>query len=572
MQLDSEPLRGIVLLNGENYHTWRNDIKVLLMDRGCYSFIDDSEPPYKPEEMSRREIQDYNQRKARCYSTIYYSLEPEYRLLINSAADGPSAWKILKDTFEQVSRARVIYLMDSFFSIRPAEGESISIFCARLKTAVSRLADAGHPLKEIYQAFQAIRYLPKDFQGIVQNIYRWEDSKFTFDNVEKELIIEESRLAQLKRDSGDVIEAQGAYGSSVSSYNRDVKSDSKCRDHSKSSKSVCRKPRYDKRIKNPKSKQIGPCFRCNEFGHLISNCPAKNSSSLIENRLEGNLATFHFHCDLEDPTTVFDQESFVIETVACQTEVQDKRSWVIDTGATGHFCNNRELFLDFKPINANISLAVNDAESKIMGIGTVLFTVYIKGQKRDIYLHNCMYSPNLRRNLLSGSIIEKNGCHFLGSSGKLTVYTPNGKKLFYGKRQGGLYFVKPVYYRKVEKPSLNVNVTDVKTRGSVNESKSETKSDSIKEDADLWHKRYGHINLDYIVKTSKDDAVQGLPNLKSSDFSCVSCKVAKNKRVSYNPIGLIRSKKPLELLHMDGRLWSFTNSKSFQVRILPVNY
>ncbi|GFY00930.1 retrovirus-related Pol polyprotein from transposon TNT 1-94 [Trichonephila clavipes] len=67
----------------------------------------------------------------------------------------------------------------------------------------------------------------------------------------------------------------------------------------------------------------------------------------------------------------------------------------------------------------------------------------------------------------------------------------------------------------------------------------------------LWHNRFCHMNIDYLVLTSKVLAVNGLPKFKNEKLDYESCKLAKTKRVSFKPIGRIRSTRPLQLVHMD---------------------
>ncbi|GFX63741.1 retrovirus-related Pol polyprotein from transposon TNT 1-94 [Trichonephila clavipes] len=75
-----------------------------------------------------------------------------------------------------------------------------------------------------------------------------------------------------------------------------------------------------------------------------------------------------------------------------------------------------------------------------------------------------------------------------------------------------------------------------------------TKNGSI----EIWHQRFCHVNNDYLVKTSKNDSVRGLPRLTDNGKThCIPCKLAKSKRVSFKKTGAVRSKRPLELLHMD---------------------
>ncbi|GBL60469.1 hypothetical protein AVEN_225148-1, partial [Araneus ventricosus] len=51
--------------------------------------------------------------------------------------------------------------------------------------------------------------------------------------------------------------------------------------------------------------------------------------------------------------------------------------------------------------------------------------------------------------------------------------------------------------------------------------------------------------------TSKVSAVNGLPNFKNEKLDCEDYKLAKSKRVSFKPIGRMRSTKPLQLINMD---------------------
>ncbi|GFW14791.1 retrovirus-related Pol polyprotein from transposon TNT 1-94 [Trichonephila clavipes] len=164
----------------------------------------------------------------------------------------------------------------------------------------------------------------------------------------------------------------------------------------------------------------------------------------------------------------------------------DKGVWVIDTAATSHFCNDKSLFLDLKPItNMKMSLAMEDKSCPVEGIGTLRFRVKYKGNFHEITLTDVLFNPKLRRNLLSCSRLESKGAHFVGTK-------------------------------------------------------------------EIWHQRFCHVNNDYLVKTSKNDSVKGLPRLTDNGKThCIPCKLAKSKRVSFKKTGAVRSKRPLELLHMD---------------------
>ncbi|GFW71333.1 retrovirus-related Pol polyprotein from transposon TNT 1-94 [Trichonephila clavipes] len=146
------------------------------------------------------------------YSPIFTN--SDLKNLITETTDGVAAWKILKDHFEPVTKARVIQLLDQFFGTKYQPGEDVGIFISRVKTASTRLQEAGHKLDDLYIGFQLIRWLPQEFQSTVQQIYRWKEEDFRVVKIEAELILEANRLQLMKQD---LEKAENAYLSSFTS-------------------------------------------------------------------------------------------------------------------------------------------------------------------------------------------------------------------------------------------------------------------------------------------------------------------------------------------------------------------
>ncbi|GKB40357.1 retrovirus-related pol polyprotein from transposon TNT 1-94 [Tanacetum coccineum] len=68
----------------------------------------------------------------------------------------------------------------------------------------------------------------------------------------------------------------------------------------------------------------------------------------------------------------------------------------------------------------------------------------------------------------------------------------------------------------------------------------------------LWHHRLSHLNFDTINLLLKYDIVIGLPKLKFvKDHLCSSCELGKAKRKSFKTKTTPRSKRRLQILHMD---------------------
>ncbi|GFW48802.1 retrovirus-related Pol polyprotein from transposon TNT 1-94 [Trichonephila clavipes] len=162
----------ISVLTPNNWNTWKHDMQVLLMHYGCWQFIIQTKTEQPDEEATYQEKLNLQLRKDRCYTLIYTNISSDLKNLITETTDGVAAWKILKDHFEPVTRAR---------------------------------------------AFQLIRWLPQEFQSTVQQIYRWKEEDFRVVKIEAELILEANRLQLMKQD---LEKAENAYLSSFTSNSK----------------------------------------------------------------------------------------------------------------------------------------------------------------------------------------------------------------------------------------------------------------------------------------------------------------------------------------------------------------
>ena len=366
-----------------------------------------------------------------------------------------------------------------------------------MKRIISQLKGVGHPVDDFNQSFQLLRYLPPQYEGIIQIIYRWSDTRFKFDKVLEELLAEESRLKQRHEDQ-----------MSVALFWKP-----KLPAESRESVSLRGSPNQRKPIKATRIGRVITCFRCQKSGHYKNQCPELQWK-------KGKKQIF------KETNSKFNETSYVTEAYGCNEELDD--AWVFDSAATTHFCQNRQLFTDFQAVkNQAMAVAVNGVTCPIEGKGTVKLLF----GNECIVLRNVFYSPKLRRNLLAGPRFDDGNAKFVGEKGEINVFNDLGRKLFTARKINGLYLAYPRYPVKFENDvSASLSQLDV---------------------AKIWHRRLAHVNSYHLRNTSKLNCVKGLPKLPNEFPICEPCQEAKNRRVSFKPIMKIRSKRPLELIHMD---------------------
>ncbi|GFS47281.1 retrovirus-related Pol polyprotein from transposon TNT 1-94 [Trichonephila clavipes] len=462
----------IVPLTSNNYHTWKQDIASILIEHDCWNLIKGREQP-PSEDSSNKEKLDFDTRKNRVFSTIYLNISEVLRPLISHTTDGKEAWDILHKYFLPDSRGTLIGLLDTFFSCRIQEGEMIGLFAARLQKIINDLLHCDEKISERYKIFQLIRYLPTQFQTIVKSIYRWDDSKFTFNQVLEELIAEESRFLQCSH-GGDLVAMNGTV------------------------RKVQKQSSHTKEKVNPVK-----CHNWREIGLEEINCWSKGKNSRKENRQPINTLT----------------------SEACISEKDSEQGWIIDSGATSHFCGKRKMFETFKFTNKGYIFLANSTKCPVEGKGTVR----LRFGSNDVLLKDVIYCSEIKDNLISGRKLDKDGCTFVGKNGSIIVFNENDYKIITAKLYKGFY---TCYPQNISRKALKEEVLE---------------STAKKGDSKELVEKMGHNNDQYT--SDSFDVIRELPKLNANQTDCEPCGLAKTKRRLSESIWKIKSTKQLQLIH-----------------------
>ncbi|KAD7117163.1 hypothetical protein E3N88_04431 [Mikania micrantha] len=156
--------------------------------------------------------------------------------------------------------------------------------------------------------------------------------------------------------------------------------------------------------KGSNKKQIITCWKCGKVGHFKKDCrvgkhnkEAGSSGSKDPNKQQGqNL--------VQSYNSVLNYVSLISE--ACYVQ-DDDIAWWVDSGATSHVCKDLRWFKDFQPIeDGSVIKMGNVATEPIKGLGKVKL-VFTSG--KCLCLDNVLYVPGIRKNLLSGIMLNNCG-------------------------------------------------------------------------------------------------------------------------------------------------------------------
>ena len=92
---------------------------------------------------------------------------------------------------------------------------------------------------------------------------------------------------------------------------------------------------------------------------------------------------------------------------------------MLDTGASRHFCANKELLHDFEESTDRECVYMgNSTTAVLMGKGNFLLKLT---SGNTLSLNNVLYVPCLRRNLVSGALLNKVGLKVVFEADKIII-------------------------------------------------------------------------------------------------------------------------------------------------------
>jgi len=338
-------LYSIEKLDGTNFQAWKFKIKMVLIDKELWAYVDGDK---KTAPTNAEQLAIWQSKDQRALSTICLSVKDTELVHLVACDTSAKAWKKLHDVHEDKGLARRLFLKRAFVSTRFKDGESMQEHINRIVGLTQQLASIGAPVPDEDIAITLLCSLPDSYDNLIVALESRAEA-LTAEFVTARLLQEETRR---KGSATGTKQDEAAFLSKGKG-----KGNGKGPNH------------QGQRRERPR------CYGCGSTWHKVAECPKKPAEAQARTA----------------------DTAFIAKGQAKETSDH----WYIDSGATHHLTSRREWFQDFKAIAPrNIHLADNRI-IKAEGMGTIRVQLDVNGERRNGTFHEVLYVPNFCGNLLS---------------------------------------------------------------------------------------------------------------------------------------------------------------------------
>ena len=346
---------NIVPLRGNNYPTWKIQVKMALIKDNLWNIVNESESA----PISADNLNKFLARKDRALATIVLNIDPSLLYIIGDPTDPTIVWKKLADQFQKKSWANKLNLRRRLFQLRLDEGCSVNSHIKTMTEIFQELAVMGDNINDEEKVIYLLASLPESFEMLVtalqshSEVPRWEV-------VIERLLYEESKNKEREGKKNNEMNALAST--------------------------------HTKR------------------GHSIR-CGFRGKNAHTQRHCYSRKKLFK-----RDSCNISHENDDVIGLIASNALVTNERTnWIVDSGASCHMCTNYEKFIDYEKFDVVQNITLGDGYCvEAIGKGTIeLLVNSFQNRRQKCKLYETLHVPKLTFNLMSVSRATKQGKKFI---------------------------------------------------------------------------------------------------------------------------------------------------------------
>ncbi|CAI7839436.1 unnamed protein product [Closterium sp. NIES-54] len=539
----------IEMFNGEGNDDWAWKMQLYFRQIGLLKLMIGKEP--RPRDPALQE--DWDERASAGYYLLSQSLELNQRHhvmhLLPEVDCGPKAWIVLKELHAPTSVVAMLMLERELSALRLSEGEPVQPVLDKMRDLYSKLATARITYSEQIKCLKMLSQVPESWLQFTSGLSLPQNqSLWTLEWVRTKILEEDFRRNQLRGgdDGSSGYRMQGGQrgrGRGFGGAGRGAKKD----DDSNDQQGGIGWGRGAKSGRGGKSgaggKMKGSCWNQKNGANMVSDSSDNNpkSNGGAEKKKERTAGQFFHIGELGEQGDA---------SAKVGADLRPLDYWVLDTGTAWTMTPRKELLDDVRAAPINEVCSASGHALKVAGAGRVAF----KGEDgKPVVLHDVLLVPDLKANLISLRKLAKAGVS--SSTDEARTYKGQlGNQVLWD-----LHESKDVYRSMWQLPALAWHGGGQAGEGSASQGECnavgrvgmKVSARSGETDWATAHRRLGHVAMPLLKQLEKDGAVKVLKlNGQPPDDYCEICLLSKFTRFPFHSV-TGRSKKPLELVHMD---------------------
>ena len=490
-------------LDGTNFTRWQDKMKFLLTTMKVSYVLDENlaaiPPPTENDtEALKQQRTKREEDELLCRGHILNTLSDRLYDLYTPLKSPKEIWDALEAKYKTEKIGTDKFLTLQYFEFEMKDNISVMDQMHDLQVLVGKLADLKVLIPESIQVGAIIAKLPPSWNNYRKKLLHMTE-ELTLEKIGKHIRIEEENRIR-----------DGVFP--VTNVNN-VTSGSK-RKHNQNQNFKANKKA--KTVVAPKSndKKNRACYNCGKMGHYKRECraPPKQTkgTSANANMIEAE--------EMQEIIAMVSELQIGMITDLHMAITETKTSdWWFDSGATVHVCNNKDLFKTYKEVADQQEVIMGNGNgAKVLGKGSV--EIQFTSNKR-LTLTNVLHVPDIKKNLVSASILCKSGVKSVLEADNL-ILSKNGVFVGKGYACNGMF---------------KLSINEIKEHSAYT-------VDSLS----LWHARLGHLNYRSLKYMSK----HGLISVTNNDFD--KCEICIQAKITKKPFPSVeKNSELLDLVHSD---------------------
>ena len=396
----SKSIYKIEPLNGNNFQSWKYNMKLILMERGLWGFIQGTES--SPAADAAADIVNaYKLKSDKAYSLIALSIEKSLQIHIVSTVNPKVAWDKLVKHFEFISITQVVRITRKFYAATMQEGDDLLKHITYMTSLAEQLREMKEEISSKKFAVAVLGSLPESFDTFMTSLNARDAESFEWEEIQGALVEEFLKKNDKKEKhlSDEAFLTRNGY--SQRTNNRSNLRRSSYRGNTSNISSYCgntsNMSSYRGNTSNIK------CFSCNGYGHISRVCPSnvdnanKDQSYFVDNN--GIKSSGDDVVNNSGLTSTYGGEFGLFSSV-----INRSSEWFIDSGATRHMAFDKSVITEFQVFDNPMKIYLGDSTVVYAhGEGKVKFPYAFDDSGSHITLYNVLFVPKLTKNLISVS-------------------------------------------------------------------------------------------------------------------------------------------------------------------------